>query len=409
MSKKKEIKIKQDIINVTEELSTNYRVVFNPGMIIYKDNIFMLSYRIYQDMKYLKINKYPKWKDKGHPWKSNWQGHNKVGVAFIKILPNNLKSYNILHNQVLDIEEKPANIISGPEDMRLFRDDKNNIYGIFNIANSETLSFRKSKINKIKNDTRTIYSVKINVNPKTLYCKSEKIVPLCLEHSTGIEKNWSPFLHKNKKYITNFQFDDSSIHHIYKINSFETGKCDTKKIINYVPFFNIIKRIYPTIRFSGGSQSIKYNNKEYISIGHIVITFTKQIGSGVSQKVLKKYQSKDKQRQVKYYYMFFYTFDINKPFNILRISQPFQPYTSENYGIFFPTGILKKDKYIYISYGESDNYVKIMKLSIKDVNRMLKKIENITIDNYNFIEFTKTGKMKQNIITQNSKLTTLKK
>ena len=400
-----------DIINLTKDLTTKNRVVFNPGLTHYKQDLYILSYRIYKDMKYLNIKEYPTWKEKGHPWKSNWQGINKVGISIVKLPKNNIKKYKIIHNQVLDIEEKPANIISGPEDMRLFKDSNNDIYGLFNMANSESLNFQKSKINRIKGDTRTMYTVKIIINPKTFYIKSSNLKPLCLNHSTGIEKNWSPFVIKNKDYVTNFDFNKSSIHHIYTVKNYSSGICKNNFIKNNVNFFEEIKKKFPTIRFSGGSQSISYNQTQMISIGHIVITIQKQNGSGVSKKKLKVYQSKPKKKikikEIKYYYMFFYTFSKNKPFNIKRISNPFQPYTKENYGIFFPTGIVKKGSRFYISYGESDNYVKIFDIKKKDIEKMLKNIKKISLDEYNFVRFLKNGKMKENIILKDNNLKTI--
>jgi len=180
---------------------------------------------------------------------------------------------------------------------------------------------------------------------------------------------------------------------IYDINGVFKYIDKNKGLIchNIINLMNIISYYgNNNIFFSLGTpiQQIKINNKIYnISLGHVKVNY-KNIEKNTSfYKFLKNIDFTTIKMHGKYiYFMFFYVFDEN--YNITHISYSFIPTDNNNqhlpYLLVFPTGFYKSNNKYIISYGEGDEFSKILILSEKNILDLLIPINNIDI-NYKFL------------------------
>lgn len=452
---------------------------FNPGLVHLSNNIYLLSYRIWIDLKAEYIYKYPEIFDDGSPWISNWSPYlkcfdyenlvssetvqmNNYGLSIIMIEENDIK---ILYDQIIKIDY-PYYFI---EDGRLF-EDKNGIIRLLfsacslnvdvnivfkNIKNNKTERFmvtveigNKNKIlGEIFNDIDHLYNLSEYNDIMKLIKKEGKITHkkpniLCpFIHKNGIEKNWSVWTSNEQDYITYFTIPyGSPLIHIQVLNynnildwdkeinenilyNLECLKNPDYKDISLINLKNIIYEnvnffenfnfyYYYAIKFSGGSQCIRFNNSENIGIGHAVIGITKikknidyYEKDNISIEYYKnKYNLNDKLSEILYYniynfinrplassnsnyifhhnkyayMMFYYTFNYNYPFELKKISYIFSPkFIKFNTGVVFPCGIQIVNNKVIVSYGESDNLCCIFETDIDDVKRSLIDINSI--------------------------------
>lgn len=271
-------------------------------------------------------------------------------------------------------------------------------------------------------------------------------------HKLEIEKNWVHWKSSdNKDYITyyTFPYGTPMIHFnvikFDKINYFDINNSLNMKnnvscikkynsnigislidfnsfIYEEIDFFKKINYFYfDCIKFSGGTRMIKLNDNENIGVGHLVINLNKiknlfdnykdfdylsiskilniDIKKAYNISInLKNFHNKiynNNNHDVYAYYMYFYTINSNYPFNLLRLSDAFTPnYIKINTSVIFPCGIEIYNNDIYISYGESDNLVCILKTPLNEVNNNLMNIVDIDIFEYKFNEMNHINSYK---------------
>ena len=254
--------------------------------------------------------------------------------------------------------------------------------------------------------------------------------------------------------------------------SFETkiSLCSSDKKEFSVDLFDDINKIYDLtnmnehiIKFSGGTNAIKFNDTEHIAIGHIVINVKKMrkvyetvtnnsdindhptIIKNKIKENIKQYWGENininneeidfihnnildiKNREINYnptdddaddlnykgyrlhhftaiYYMYVYTFNSSTS-EITRISNAFVPPTSVDTGVIFPCGIEIKDNNLLISYGETDSLIKISVINMDVFEReeflKLYNINDVRSYKYKFINFTKNFIPKPKMINEN--------
>lgn len=223
----------------------------------------------------------------------------------------------------------------------------------------------------------------------------------------------------------NFDNSDNIYYNLYYLqNNFKNmSLVDLKNIINeHVNFFeNFNFFYYYSIKFSGGSSCIRFNDSENIGIGHVVIDVINVINNVINsdEKISIEYYQKlyniNYELAEKLYYnilnicyrpigesndlyqyhhskyiymMFFYTFNYEYPFNIKRISFIFSPkFMKFKTGIVFPCGLEIVNEKVLVSYGESDNLVCIFETSKNEVNDILFDINKIHPLEIYFYEF----------------------
>jgi hypothetical protein len=214
-------------------------------------------------------------------------------------------------------------------------------------------------------------------------------------------RNWSMWLKDDKLYYS-YQFLPHIV--INNIVSTECEKITTSQITN--PFFAFAPNNY---RFSLGTPAIQYNETEYIAIGHSRFNhnlFENAKADDVSSPMIFDTKTKTGKIQTNFnnfiqsidepkytfhgvyvYFMYIYTFDINKPFENKRMSHSFIPLPCE-WLLVFPVGICPLGKFdlehisdqdrFIISYGsDGDSKAKLLILSRKKIESLLKPIETM--------------------------------
>ena len=286
----------------------------------------------------------------------------KIKQNILDIDPKIVRDHNLkFSDQVKKIVPHGENILEGPEDPRLFY-HKGDIYILINELNDKK--------------QRHMFISKIDLENLTYGDKIE----ICKNLSSDFEKNWGPFIYKNK------------LHMIYDINPLkifefdDNFKCKLKCNIND----KILKKFsesYPDLNFHirNSTNLIDVGKNTYLGMGHGVLDYKED--TGINKYLIpsidkSKYSQVDKdyfKRFYKLYTGFFYKLDMNKK-EIVEISPFFQlpNYESKQELIFFPTSIYLDDKkFVNISYNVGDNRSYFLRLHLDVVNISLYKKQNI--------------------------------
>lgn len=476
-----------------------YFARFNPGLCHLKENLFLMSYRIWID-KYSHLSrKYPNPIENGSPWNSWWNPidlNDILNSSSGKIINSNLLSsiptLNFFGLAVIKIDEKISVIHdqicisdnSYVEDGRIFKDSNNIIKIIYTAVNkniNESVLFLNShsepyknrrfmctneigSVDKILSEISDINNENIDLlnknnffkfNPKKIITIGKSIImsPILHKNYNRIEKNWICWKDKNNKdYISDFRipigssiihtpvityndqnewkhYNDPNVseHLKYLIRSNDNNVFinlvdNNKSITENIYLFDKINEYYGNcVRFSGGTNAIKFDDNSNIAVGHINIhiqKFKKLFKSNLLTTDILDIQNKfnlsyeqshniysninnflnrpiENGSDNKYthhhssrvYMMFFYTFNSSYPFNIIKISHCFTPpFVKFNTGVVFPTGIEIINNNLYVSYGESDNLICIFKTDSYDLVNYLHNIDIHPAD-YKFIEY----------------------
>ena len=298
----------------------------------------------------------------------------KIKQNILDIEPKLLSNKNIEFKDSKKIIPHGDKLLEGPEDPRLFY-YKDNLYILVNELT--------------KDKKRHMFVSKIDVNNLT-YDRNKS--SLCKLLSTDFEKNWGPFIYKNK------------LHMLYDINPLKIYEVDDnfkcKMIINVTD--KILKKFnesYPDLKFHirNSTNLINLGSNKFLGLGHGVLDYKNNVE--INKYLIpafnkSKYSSSDKEYFKKYFKLytgFFYTLDMSKK-EITEISPFFQlpNYESKQELIFFPTSIYLDDtKYINISYNVGDNrsyfvrlHLDIIKISLYDKNNIDFQVNHNINSNY---------------------------
>ena len=316
-----------------------------------------------------------------------WYGNVRSwdGINFI-ILTIFDKNYKKIHQNVLDIDKSileeqslrfkefknriivhQKQITEGPEDPRLFY-FKGEVYILVNEIDDMDKKPRK----------RLMYLSPINLNTLN-YKRSKSLV--CESLSTNFEKNWGPFIYKDK------------LHMLYDINPLKimevnpNFKC--KMVVNKTdPLMSKLDKSFGDLHFHmRNSTNLIKMGSDYLGLGHAVLDYkdNTQINKLLIPTIdSSNYNSFDKEyfkRFFKLYLGFFFCLDMKKK-EITKISPFFQLPSKESKQelIFFPTSIYEdKKKFINISYSLGDNRSYLCKLHLEVIKSSLYDKENINI------------------------------
>ena len=357
-------KLKFFFINLSDEISKGDPFLSNKDVTIFNSSI-------------LEIKNSDKLLIASRGWYGNvrsWDGINfvilslftkelkKVKQNILDIDPKIVKDHNLkFSDQVKKIVPHGEKILEGPEDPRLFY-HKGDIYILINELNDKK--------------QRHMFVSKIDLKNLTYKDKIE----ICKNLSSDFEKNWGPFIHKNK------------LHMIYDINPLkifefdDNFKCKLKCNIND----KILKKFnesYSDLHFHirNSTNLIDIGKNQFLGMGHGVLDYKNNtdINKYLIPSIDKsKYSKEDKdyfKRFFKLYTGFFYKLDMNKQ-EIIEISPFFQlpNYESKQELIFFPTSIyLNKKNFVNISYNVGDNRSYYLRLHLDVINLSLYKKETI--------------------------------
>ena len=376
---------------------------FNNSVIHYKDNLYIVIYRIIRNKSIEYIHPWKIWWDSYRRSLRNTELHKKNNHLGVNIkLFDELKYRNHIAYDKFVIIPKSINedLIDNDFEnydstgLAIFEmiDNKWNIYKNINNLFGDELN-HDTRITKINDDFYITYNmfhktdeimtvrmmqrkIKINLDNNYIYLSKENDM---LENFTlvkSVEKNCILDLKEKILYNINGEF----IVYDKNNNNVITNRVNIiDEIINYYGKENII--------FSLGTPCIKYKNKQ-LSVGHIKFQFKKKYNDYSPLKMFidgidfsKIYQ------HGKYIYMMF-LFEFDDNYNVTRISNSFIP-TDENechlpYHVVFPTGLCINNDNVLISYGEGDTRCKLIVLHDNQIESLLYNIETLSIDTYNF-------------------------
>ena len=275
-----------------------------------------------------------------------------------KAIQNKKMKFKELENKIIPHGEK---LSVGPEDPRLFY-HKGDIYILINELNDKK--------------QRHMFISKIDIKELTY---GEKI-EICKSLSTDFEKNWGPFIYKNK------------LHMLYDINPLKIFELDDKfncklKCNINDALLSKFKESYPDLEFHirNSTNLIHVGKDTFLGMGHGVLDYK---GNTEINKYLipsfkkSKYSDSDKayfEKFFKLYTGFFYKLDMNKK-EITEISPFFQlpNYESKQELIFFPTNIyLDQNRFVNISYNVGDNRSYFLRLHLDVIDISLYQKQNI--------------------------------
>jgi hypothetical protein len=357
-------KLKFFFINLSDEISKGDSFLSNKDVTIFNSSI-------------LEIKNSNKLLMASRGWYGNVRAWDGINFVVLSLFTKNLKKIkqNILDidpkivrdhklkfsDQVKKIVPHGEKILEGPEDPRLFY-HKGDIYILINELNDKK--------------QRHMFISKIDLETLTYDDKME----ICKNLSSDFEKNWGPFIYKNK------------LHMIYDINPLKIFEFDDNFKCKLVCNINdkILKRFnesYPDLHFHirNSTNLIPVGKNHFLGMGHGVLDYKHDIDINkylIPSIDKSKYSQGDKdyfKRFFKLYTGFFYKLDMGSK-EIVEISPFFQlpNYESKQELIFFPTSIyLDNKKFVNISYNVGDNRSYFLKLHLDLINISLYKKQNI--------------------------------
>jgi predicted GH43/DUF377 family glycosyl hydrolase len=395
-----------DICDITKLIKydiLNYHC-FNNGLLHYKDNIFIMPYRV------IKFNSLDQ--KEYHPWKIWLDGYRLLQEQKNKLLQTNAHlnvntklftaSYRMKFEFDKFININLKNMIDDNLDqfdgtglaiMEFINNEWIIKYNINNIFENETN--HDTRICRVGNDIYVTYNMflqsehichvkmirrklQLNLEEEYLYLYPEEDLLKTLDksfNSSKIEKNC--VIDPNNNVL--FSIDGS-----FKILTPDI------LIIKQCPIISeLIKTYNNSIYFSLSTPPIKFNNNN-LAVGHVKIEYKKIYPNTFFNNFMKTLDFKNIKKHGKYIY-FMFLFEYDDKYNILRMSNFFVPTINNNhlpYYLVFPVGLVEYNNNYLISYGEGDTKCKILTLSKEYITKLL--------DNFNGDFFMLTLESLQN-------------
>lgn len=384
------------IFDITELIKTkklnNY--VFNNSLIYYEDNLFIMVYRniIYN------INEIT------HPWKF-WNDSYKIMLKYNPdIVKNNqhlnvnLKLFNLnkyrnyldkdhfvklfkfKDNTTFNNDEKAIEfdstglcILEYINDQFIVKYNVNNIFD--NNMNQDTRIYNFTTGTFGNNNIYLTYNSFITINNK-LYVKMMK-----RKIEINLDDNYIFLYPENELLLIKHNIVEKNCilleneHVLYNINKQLIYQTLQTKITKYSTILDHINNRYKNIFISFGTPVLKFDNDQYISVGHMKIEYKNNDNIYLKKFLNNIDLSKIKQHGKYIYFAFLFIFNHN--YDILYISDFFIPTMNNEdylpYLLVFPTGLTYYNNKYYISYGEGDEKCKILELSKDEILNILKK------------------------------------
>lgn len=409
-------KLTEPLVHDNKTINPKYFTKFNNSIQHVKDNIYIMFYRtVWNGCNDEIKNIY----EKGHHYAHSitW-----FYITSGKKCRDRLKFYNSTVVCFLKIDGSNIEIIKSKQLKKL-----DNFYEDLRISNK--IQKKDNKLNYFVTCTygsgwypRTymVKNKKFRVAPKLFLMEvdTDKLeinfldnvhdnnTLLCTNHSKFIDKNWSIWTYNHKIFFT-YSLAPYTVLEMEK----EPNQCK-KIIINRENIFTKLENLHKTQTIDIGKNQLhvrlttpamKFNEKEYIGVGHIVFNpYLEELMYNTLNSDLKIYKFlKDTYKKgsetnmftshpsFKMYFMFFYTFN-PQTMELLRISDGFIPYDkSDKYHtlIVFPMGICEhhsnKDQLI-VSYGQGDYQTNLLFIDTKKIESMLYDVDKKDAKNYDY-------------------------
>jgi hypothetical protein len=308
-NQEKKIFYKENLI-LDDNYEKNHKNLFNPSIAIIKNNIYInfrcsnynvevknnnLEYKVYRDDKLIAPNL-------------------ENPVSTINLLAQIDKNLNITNTEQLDLNINLSSypfFVKGIEDIRIIEFEG----GVYFIGNSREVT---------PDNIPKMILGKYDLEKKNI----EKILLLHGYEDNNCQKNWSPFIYRDKLLL------------IYSFSPFiilepnlETGKCS---------IYKNEKQLYNYSNFRGGSQGFYINNDLYFLIHEVVNNNGR---------------------------LYFHRFvKLKEDLSIEKVSYPFY---FENWGIEYVAGAIydKDSEKILISWGENDKNANLSSIRINNLDK----------------------------------------
>lgn len=293
------------VLETKQIVIPDYPMAFNPSITIWKNKL-LLSFRIRET----------------NPLR------NYIGFVWMD------KNFNVKSKPyILDIPQDVSEGLFLEQDARLIV-VKNKLFVVYN--------------NFIRNQTPPrMHVAEVHFNGKKFYTEtSERLVSFESKNERIIEKNWTPFVFKDKLLLAY----TINPHTIFSMTG--KGRCSTMSETEAKIEWN-----WGELR--GGTPALK-NNDEYLGFFHSSIKMRSIQSNG---------------EEILHYFMGAYTFSQQPPFSITRMSsQPILTSTFYNgppyflnfpSKVIFPAGFVMNKQHIWVVYGRQDCEVWVMKIDKK--------------------------------------------
>jgi hypothetical protein len=389
---------------------------FLPSIVITNEDenqiTFLMAYRVWKrEGSYTSLIKNPG--NKGHPWYNRWGYSSFDGTAFAKIVLDKI-------NDTITIEnDKIPSVGNSKIDTRLLQNpkDKNKFFITYNSFGKLNPLLRKEDYTDFNNKTSCFYiqdDTTIQYNPSNTlliksgisphnyksrsHCTFQNISTLtfksnspifskpslvCPQHHNIVEKNISMYW-------------DESVHKIgyqYSLMPWTIFKPGCVKEISKNTLFQNIADYYDNtnnyfskiIQFSCSTPLVPYNENTLIAAGHFKIHYNdidkiphKSLAYSFCKKMLKVLKipsfSQKHEGIIHYeliYGSFLYTVN-KKTMRLKKSSNCFIVIDKKPHALMFPCGLVKSmNNDMYLSYHENDINMKLLRLSIKEVDKLL--------------------------------------
>lgn len=371
------------IIDLTTQLTLNRQnyYCFNPSLIHFRDDIYIMVYRIAKyDLPIILL-----------PWRV-WDNGYKYFSNPAQVIQN---KYRYEFGDRLTITIPISN-----EDMILPTAE-------FDSTGLAFFSFDGTKFTLIHN-INAIFGSEMNQDARIIKIGSEFYISynifektdkirVCMRYrkmqindgKIHLSKEHNMFIHKYKSIEKNCVFDSSG-NILYEIG--RTFKIIINTVMIQTPVPELVKLIDHygdnNIYISIGCPPIPYGIN-MLAMGHIKILYKKLCTKFPVNQFLHTIDFARIHKHGKYiYFMFFYVYDHN--YNIIKLSNPFIPSFNMNhlpYLLVFPAGLCMINNKICISYGEGDCKTKLLVLTDTELNNLL--IDKLTMGFY-FLSNTNT-------------------
>ncbi|CDZ80636.1 hypothetical protein BN1013_01153 [Candidatus Rubidus massiliensis] len=319
--------IQEFVLETKRIIIPEYPDAFNPSIVAWDDNSYLLSFRIMPDPK----KKFD----------------SLIGVVFLD------KDFTIKSTpQILNLREYHPTIPSRAEDARLMK-----------IQDTTYIIYSDNTECKISRGGFRVYIATLLYDPDLNKLTPENIEILSNfdgESKEKREKNWTPFVYNN-----NLLLSYSLTPHKILLPIFGQNRCETLALSN-------ANLNWKWGELRGGTPAVLIDNERYFSIFHSSINMETTHSEG---------------KNISHYFMGAYTFTKDFPFTITHISEnpiigknfyeglTYKPYWKPVKAIF-PCGIIVEGDNIFVTYGRDDHEMWVVKLDKHLLLKNLKIVEN---------------------------------
>lgn len=387
---------------VAAESRPEYYRRFNNSILHFKDDLYLMTYRLFLATKPRGATKKPI--DVAyHPWESEWASRFDQPVLVLMRYNPKTRKFVILEESLLKYYCAQAQDIENSiADARLMM-FRGKVYAHGNGWGFEEDSFGVPK-KQLKRSVWSCASGKNqcelavemllslqsgpgqNKNPTNVH----QVIFPCLSSEFGyktrdgdmIEKNWSFFEVDNQLYT-----EYSLSPHIVARLDMDTPRrsCNHPVECDDVyeeknTIFQKISRLYKGCYFSPGGSPYRWSDDEFINVGHVKYRYEDNHLIPINTSRIRLHPSY-------VYLMFVYTFSTKPPFSIRRLSYSFIPNHKHNhYALVFAMGIapVQHGQEFAISYGEGDSTSNMIVVSRRWLEERLVPVDEIQPTAYEF-------------------------